>query len=156
VDAKANNAMNEAFFILAGYIFGGNRQKRDIAMTAPVVSGRGKAIAMTAPVALAGDDSSALTMRFFLPATIRSDNAPEPNDPRVRLVEVPEETVAALRFTGTWGAAAIEARGRKLVLRLRDSRWSPIGKPFTQLYDPPFTIPWLRRNEVAVRVAPRS
>ena len=152
VDANDNKAMNEAFFTLAGYIFGGNRQKRDIAMTAPVASESGEAMAMTAPAAMERGQHSGLTMRFFLPAEITPVNAPEPNDTRVRLIEVPEETVATLRFTGTWGAAAINARKQELVAKLRDTRWSPLGEPFTQFYDPPFTIPFLRRNEVAVRV----
>jgi len=73
----------------------------------------------------------------------------------VRLVAVPEETVAALRFAGTWREGAIEGRKRELLAGLDGSGWTPVGDPFTQLYDPPFTIPFLRRNEVAVRVAPR-
>ncbi len=154
VDAEGRKGMNEAFLILAGYIFGGNRQKRDIPMTAPVASEENATIAMTAPVAMEGDSNAGLKMRFFLPHDITPANAPEPTNPRVKLAEVPGETIAALRFTGAWDRAAIDARKEALLAKLRLSRWEPVGSPFTQLYDPPFTIPFLRRNEVAVRVAP--
>ena len=154
VDAEGRKAMNEAFLILAAYIFGGNRQKRDIPMTAPVASEVNTTMAMTAPVAMEGESNTGITMRFFLPHDITPANAPEPTDPRVKLVEIPGETIAALRFTGAWDRAAIDARKEALLAELRRSHWEPIGAPFTQLYDPPFTIPFLRRNEVAVRVAP--
>jgi hypothetical protein len=149
-----SQAMNRAFFILAGYIFGGNRRKQAIDMTAPVAMEDPQKIAMTAPVATEGNADGGFTMRFFLPVAITQDNAPEPNDPRVKLVTVPEETLAALRFTGSWSEASLAERKRDLLAALNGSRWSASGKPFTQLYDPPFTIPFLRRNEVAVRLSP--
>jgi hypothetical protein len=149
-----NQAMNRAFFILAGYIFGGNQRKQAIDMTAPVAMEDRQKIAMTAPVAMEGNADGGLTMRFFLPAAITPANAPKPNDPRVKLVTVPEETAAALRFTGRWSEASLAEHKRDLLAALNGSRWSALGKPFTQLYDPPFTIPFLRRNEVAVRLSP--
>lgn len=155
VDAEGFEAMNEAFRILAGYIFGGNKQKQDIAMTAPVVSDQGTNIAMTTPVTTERVGESGLTMRFFLPAKITTANAPSPNDPRVTLTEIPPETVAVLRFSGRWHQGAFATQKQELLAQLANSGWTPIGEPFTQLYDPPFTIPFLRRNEVAVRVVPR-
>ena len=156
VRGDRDRAMNQAFSILAKYIFGGNTQKRDIAMTAPVAMDQGRQIAMTAPVATEATGSGEMTMRFYLPPEIMPANAPEPNDKRVKLAEVPAETLAVLRFTGRWGQDAFESRKAELLAGLRSSRWEPQGEPFTQLYDPPFTIPFLRRNEVAVRVAARS
>lgn len=156
VAGERGEGMNEAFFILAGYIFGGNKKKEDIAMTAPVAIENGQTIAMTAPVAMQPSPAGGLTMRFFLPSSITSGNAPEPNDQRVRLVEVPEETIAALRFTGTWGKDTIALRQRELLTALAGSRWQPSGEPFTQFYDPPFTLPFLRRNEVAVKVSSQN
>ena len=148
-----NQAMIWSFFILAGYIFGGNRRKQAIDMTAPVAMEDRQKIGMTAPVATEGNVDGGLTMRFS-PAAVTLANAPEPNDPRVKLVTVPEETMAALRFTGSWSEASLAERKRDLLAALNGSGWSALGKPFTQLYDPPFTIPFLRRNEVAVRLSP--
>lgn len=146
----------QAFFTLAKYIFGGNREKRDIAMTAPVTMDKGRQIAMTAPVTMSSPSTNSMTMRFFLPAKIALNDAPAPNDPRVKLLEVPAETVAVLQFTGSWSERALKEKQAALLADLQKSRWRPVGEPFTQLYDPPFTIPFLRRNEVAVRVAPAS
>ncbi len=156
VDSSGRPAMNQAFSILARYIFGGNRQKRDIPMTAPVATERGRTIAMTAPVTMEPGKEHGLTMRFFLPSDMILATAPDPLDPRIKLVEVPAGTIAALRFSGSWDDAAIEAQQDALLAALRSSRWEPTGAAFTQLYDPPFTLPFLRRNEVAVRVAPRQ
>ena len=146
-------ARSEAFRLLAGYIFGGNRAKADVAMTSPVAVDRGKQqIAMTSPVetAAAGDR---LTMRFFLPSRLTLDTAPQPDDPRVRLRVVPGETLAVLRFSGF--ADDTGARSAELVRALDGSPWRPTGDAVAMFYDPPWTIPFLRRNEVAVPVAPR-
>ena len=149
---------NEAFRLLAGYILGQNREGADIAMTSPVAIGAvgaaepvGREIAMTTPVETAGAPDS-LIMRFFLPSKITRDNAPVPNDRRVKIVEVPEETIAALTFSGRGTAGSLADKKRELVGALATSPWHAAEKPYTLFYDPPFTIPFLRRNEVAVRV----
>jgi hypothetical protein len=165
--ASEDEGRGDAFRILAGYIFGGNREKADIAMTSPVATGAagrdiamtapvetraaGRDIAMTAPVAAAGA-AGGLTMRFFLPGKVTRDNAPIPNDPRVRIVEVPEETIAAVTFSGRGTEAALAERKRELLGALAGSPWRAAEEPYALFYDPPFTIPFLRRNEVAVRV----
>jgi hypothetical protein len=105
---------------------------------------------------MSSPSSDSMTMRFFLPAKIALNDAPAPNDPRVKLLEVPAETVAVLQFTGSWSERALKEKQAALLADLQKSQWRPVGEPFTQLYDPPFTIPFLRRNEVAVRVAPAS
>lgn len=141
---------NEAFKILAAYIFGANRGKRDIAMTTPVETARPRDIAMTSPVRTSGGGGR-WTQRFYLPSDVTPETAPEPLDSRVKLVQAPEETVAATIFTGSVGD--VEGRKRELLSKLKGSGWRPVGEPFTMVYDPPFTIPFLRRNEVAVLVA---
>ena len=152
VEAKdGGNARNEAFSRLAGYIFGGNRNKRSIAMTAPVANEKGRQIAMTAPVEMDEPDN-VLTMRFFLPSEITAENAPAPSDLRVSVVQVPEETIATLTFSGLWKGSHIKKEA-ELLAGLKSSRWQATGLPFAQLYDPPFTIPFLRKNEAAIRVA---
>jgi SOUL heme-binding protein len=94
-------------------------------------------------------------MRFFLPRALSRDTAPEPADARVRVVEVPGETVAVLRFSGSTGDARIAERKEALLRELRGSAWEPAGEPVFLGYDPPFTPPPLRRNEVAVPVRRR-
>jgi len=140
---------DRAFKILAAYIFGANRDKRDIAMTSPVETARSRDIAMTSPVQTSGGGGR-WTQRFYLPSEVTPQTAPQPVDDRVELVEVPEGTVAALGFSGSGND--VEARKRELLAALEGSRWRPVGEAFTMFYDPPFTSPFLRRNEVAVLV----
>lgn len=149
---------DQAFGLLAGYIFGKNRATggsgaTKIAMTTPVEM-RSERIAMTAPVEQA-KSGARVAVRFFLPRSLTRETAPEPTDPRVRVVEVPGETLAVLRFSGSTGDARIAERKVALLGELRGSAWEPAGEPVFFGYDPPFTPPFLRRNEVAVPVRRR-
>ena len=149
-------ARNAAFRILAGYIFGANAGEREVAMTAPVeVAREGSEIAMTAPVAVAPAQPGRYVMRFFLPSRYELATAPAPTDPRVRLLVAPPETVAVLPFTGSTAPSRVAARAAELQQLLASSAWRAIGEPTALFYDPPWTIPWLRRNEVAVAVEQR-
>lgn len=139
--ADERGARGEAFGILAGYIFGRSRS--------------GEEVAMTAPVATAGAPEG-LTMRFFMPSAYSRANLPDPLDPRVRIVEVPGETLAVLRFTGGIDTTAVERRRAELLKVVEASGWRVTGEPVSFFYDPPWTVPFLRRNEVAVPVAPPS
>lgn len=149
------NARNSAFTRLAGYIFGGNRAAEEIAMTVPVATrttaSEGTRIAMTAPVATA-DQGDTLVMRFYLPEGLTLATAPLPDDPTVRLVEVPPETLAVARFSGRPTEARIGAESKRLLEGLARAGIEPRGQPVAFFYDPPWTIPPLRRNEVAVPV----
>ena len=152
VEANETAARSEGFSRLAGYIFGGNAGAARIAMTAPVAQ-QGARIAMTAPVAQAAVGEGHV-IRFFLPAALR--DAPAPNDARVRIVEVPGETVAVFRFTGGTDPESVAAARARLLAALPGTSWIAAGEPVAWFYDPPWTIPALRRNEVAVPVAPRG
>lgn len=151
VPGDAYNARGEGFRRLAGYIFGGNAGRRRIDMTAPVAqSGAGERIAMTVPVAQEAGEGG-WTVRFFLPAALT--DPPAPNDARVRVVPVPEETMAVLRFSGSATADAVVERTKALRAALSGTAWRPAGEPAAWFYDPPWTLPPLRRNEVAVPVS---
>ena len=153
-DADDWQARSAAFKLLAGFIFGGNRPRANIAMTAPVAVAPQK-IAMTVPVGTARGPGG-LTMRFFMPAQYTRATLPEPSDARVRIVEVPEETVAVLRFTGSTGEEAVARHEAELTALLARSDWQSAGPAVALFYDPPWTLPFRRRNEVAVPVTPRS
>lgn len=151
VEADEMAARSEGFSRLAGYIFGGNAGASRIAMTAPVAQ-EGTRIAMTAPVAQA-QGAQGQSIRFFLPSALR--DPPAPKDARVRIVEVPGETVAVYRFTGSIAPDAVAAARARLLAALPATRWVAAGEPVTWFYDPPWTIPTLRRNEIAIPVTPR-
>lgn len=156
VEAKGRSS-NEgrAFSVLANYIFGGNKGSNSIAMTTPVeASTRPAQIAMTSPVE-AASSSGSYQMRFFLPEGYDAKTAPIPNDARVKLVELPETTMAVLRFTGSRDDADVDRFKAQLLATLERGQWKPEGEPVAFFYDPPWTLPPLRRNEVAVSVTRR-
>jgi hypothetical protein len=160
VPAEAGSS--EAFQLLFDYIKGANKSSEEVAMTTPVATGKrdGREIAMTTPVqtdTVTGESGQAMTvMRFFLPAKYSAEDAPVPTHKRLSLVQVPAEHVAVLRFSGFGSDASVKAEKRRLMQRLEDTVWQPAGEPFAMFYDPPWTLPFFRRNEVAVPVARRG
>jgi len=158
VTADDDAARNIGFRRLAGYIFGGNHHSEKIAMTAPVAQSSeraGERIAMTAPVSQAPAGRGESVIRFFMPARWTLDTLPEPNDPKVRLAEVPAETVAVLRFTGDRSPAEVSRRAESLLAALADTGYEVGGAAVAWFYDPPWTLPFRRRNEIAVPVTSR-
>ena len=155
VAADEDRARNIGFRRLANYIFGANHRAETISMTAPVAqqSGRGgDEIAMTAPVVQSRAADDRWTIRFFMPSKWTMDTLPAPDDDNVTLVTVPGETVAVLRFSGDRSPQAVAGRGRELLEVLRDKGIEPDGDPVAWFYDPPWTLPFRRRNEIAVPV----
>ncbi len=144
---------NAAFRLLFDYISGANRAAASIDMTTPVETARTSAkIAMTVPVETARSDEEGMRMRFFLPAAYNAESTPQPRDPRVRIVDLPEQTVAVLRFSGSRSEEAVADKTVELLRALETTPWRPASAPIAYFYDPPWTLPFLRRNEVAVTV----
>lgn len=150
VSGDGQEARSAGFRRLAGYIFGGNQRSTRIAMTAPVAQ-HGEKIAMTAPVAQSHDGGTGdSVIRFYMPAKWSMETLPEPNDPAVTVVEVPAERFAVLRFTGDRSNTAVTAKSAELLCALEGSDYTAAGTPVAWFYDPPWTLPFRRRNEVAV------
>jgi hypothetical protein len=151
--SKSDNPRGEAFRVIAGYIFGANKGHRKIDMTAPVeISSAGKKIAMTAPVEVKSSDNG-LVMRFSMPAKYSREQLPEPSDPRVTLIELPPTTVAVLRFSGSTNDGAVTIYTVMLMMALQSTKWKVAGPATAFFYNPPWTLPFLRTNEVAVPVS---
>ncbi|UPY38524.1 heme-binding protein [Sediminicoccus sp. KRV36] len=126
------SARNAAFRPLAAYIFGENVT--------------GERIGMTAPVAQAGADG-AWRIGFFMPARYSLDSLPRPRDPRITIRPLPEADVAVLRFSGLPEPQAVAQAASRLDAALAGSAWMPQGPGGAWFYDPPWTIPGLRRSE---------
>lgn len=153
IEGTEQHARYAGFRRLAGYIFGANRAHAKIAMTAPVgQQAAGTKIAMTAPVAQEATGGGRWTIRFYMPATYTAATLPVPTDPDVRIVTVPAATYAVLRFSGVPTPHAVAAEQARLLRTLGADAWQAQGTPVAWFYDPPWTIPFLRRNEVAVEV----
>lgn len=142
---------SSAFRALAGYIFASNRQGPSVAMTAPVVMETAP-IAMTAPVAME-QSKERRVMRFFMPSIYTAETLPKPSDDRVRIVTVPAQTLAVLRFAGELTDAAVVQRQAELLATLEGSDWRPVGEPGVFGYDAPGVPPEIQRHEVYVAVA---
>ena len=147
------SARSTAFQLLFNYISGGNTGQEKIAMTVPVQSTQdGEKIDMTVPVET-DRSGGAFRMRFFFPAKYTAETAPVPTDPRVTLEVLPASELAVLQFSGFWNETILREQKRKLAVVVERSGWHATGAPVEMFYDPPFSIPWLRRNEVAAPVA---
>ncbi len=147
---------NEAFMSLFGYISGKNSSNQNVAMTAPVqVDKTSTKIAMTVPVEASKTSSDGVSMRFFLPSSLTADNAPKPNDQRIKILSLPEETYAVIRYSGFGSEERFRSESDRLIKFLSGSKWKPVAAASFLGYDPPFAIPFLRRNEVIVKVESR-
>ncbi len=147
-------ARSTGFRRLAAYIFGANTTSSSIEMTAPVVQvPAASKIAMTAPVIQQRAGAGAWEIQFIMPAQYTMLTLPRPKDPSIRIIELPSQDFAVYRFSGARDATA-ERKARQILLAaLQASSWRPEGEPISWFYDPPWTLPWFRRNEVAVSVA---
>jgi hypothetical protein len=167
VEGEYRSALNEGFRIVAGYIFGANISKKSIAMTAPVTetpagekipmtapvteTSAGETIAMTAPVQT-DHTGNAHTIAFSMPASYTLETLPQPTDPRVRIVAVPEQTMAVRTVRWYVTPGRIETLQAQLLGALERDHRVVVGKPLYAGYNAPWTPPWLTRNEVLVPI----
>ena len=154
VEDEYNGASNEGFRRLFKYITGANNTDIDIAMTAPVqmnMDNAGEKIAMTAPVQQKSNGDF-LQVAFMLPSKFNMDTAPAPTDERVFIREIPGRIMAVIRYSGR-GTDRNRAKYEK---RLRENLQShgidTVSGAETAAYNPPFTPPFLRRNEIMFEV----
>ncbi|MFN4091754.1 MAG: SOUL family heme-binding protein [Brevundimonas sp.] len=153
VSGSQDRASNQGFRILAGYIFGGNTRRQSIAMTAPVAQRRvSENIAMTAPVSQTSS-ASGWTVRFTMPSGYTLETLPVPNDSRITLRDEPGQRMAVIRFSGIADARQVERRSAELEQQLQSRGLEPTGPISLAQYDPPWTLWFLRRNEVMVPIA---
>lgn len=155
VDGERGAAINQGFRRLAGYIFGGNQPAQEIAMTAPVAQQpAGQRIAMTSPVAQMPAPNG-WTVTFYMPPGSRLDDMPRPNDTTVELRQQPQRRVAVGRFSGLATQSNLSRHTDELLSYVRARGDTVLGPVTYAFYDPPWTLPWARRNEVMVEIAVR-
>ncbi len=162
VPGDQDQAASAGFRLLAGYIFGGNRAQRRIAMTAPVVQSptpdptAGVDIAMTAPVMQSADKPDSWVVRFILPTGYTLANLPVPNDPRVHLVALPGARYAVVRFSGLAYPGDVARQTDALRAFVAARHLQTVGAPVLARFNPPWTLWFLRRNEVMLPVRVES
>lgn len=153
VDGERTAAIQEGFRLVSGYFFGANSPNARIAMTAPVQQQKAQTIAMTAPVTQQSRGNS-WTVRFIMPAGWTMETLPAPNDMRVVLKLVPAKRLAVIQFSGRATDTLISAKTDELRQYAAQQNLLIAGEPVLAFYNPPWTLPYLRRNEIMIEVAP--
>lgn len=137
VGTDYKESMSAGFRRLAGFIFGGNARGSSIAMTAPVAS------------TMSG---SQWTVTFSMPSAYSMQTLPKPNDSRVELVEVKAQRVAVLSFSGWVGHDKMLEKEKLLREALGRAGLKAQGTAVLAQYNPPWTLPFLRRNELQLTI----
>jgi hypothetical protein len=147
-----NDAGNEGFRRLFRYITGSNEGQAKIAMTAPVAqTPSSEKIAMTAPVQQ-GESAEGWRVAFMLPTEYTLDTAPVPTDERVQIKAMPGRLMAVLRYSGRWTESNFSNKQSALWDAIDGESIDKLGEFQSAFYNPPFTPPFMRRNEVMVEV----
>lgn len=152
LEGEADKVDNEAFFILADYINGKNKKKESISMTAPVTQElQSEKIPMTVPVEQENIQGK-WRISFYMPSSYTRETLPEPLDPRIKLRLEEEETIASLRYSGSWSRDKYQKKKAELIELIGERDLTITGEPIFARYNSPF-MPWfLRRNEVLIPV----
>jgi len=149
-------ALQQGFRRLAGYIFGDNFNGEKIGMTSPVSSrAANEHIEMTSPV-IAASSPQGFDVSFVMPRGRALESLPTPNDSTVELERVPERRVAVLRFRGRYRGTDVSSQQRELMHLVENAKLLATSPPMFAGFDPPMTLPFLRRNEVWVELAANS
>ena len=155
VSGNMKQASNAGFKQIAGYIFGGNTSRKGgaekISMTTPVTmeAGGSEKIGMTTPVTLEQSNNQ-WRVHFVMPSKYTMATLPKPNNPRVTLRQIPKRNYAVIRFSGFAGLQKVANMTSSLEAWLKTQNIRPKGKAELSRYDPPWTLPFFRRNEVMI------
>ena len=152
VDGDLEGAGNKAFRPLFRYISGDNKSRGKIAMTAPVSQEqKGEKISMTSPVSQQSAQGK-WAVSFMMPASYTMETLPTPDDPNIKLRQVPARRVTAVRYSGFWSEEKYLLNKEKLLKWIKDNRYSVAGEPVWARYNAPFTPWFMRRNEILIPV----
>ncbi len=152
VEGGYGQSSGTAFSRLAGYIFGKNRSQQKLPMTAPVLQeAASEKLPMTAPV-IQEKQGTGWVMAFVMPEGSTMESLPLPLDPAVTLRAIPAKKVGVIRYSGLHSESNLKSYAAKLTLWLQQKGYRTLSQPRTASYDPPWTIPFLRRNEVQIDI----
>jgi ATP-dependent Zn protease len=157
VDIKGKDydaATNQGFSAIADYIFGNNTKKDSISMTAPVLQetkAASEKIAMTAPVVTTKNEN-VYKISFVMPSKYTLKTLPRPNNDEVILTEVPSFKAAVITFSGLVNEKTISRKTEELRKWIEREKLKTTGLIQTARYDPPWTLWFLRRNEIITEV----
>ncbi len=154
VDGDIDDAGSAGFKLIAGYIFGDNTAQQGgsekIEMTAPVtMEPKSEKISMTVPVTME-ENGDRWKMHFVMPSQYTMDTLPIPNNKNVTLREIPSRKFAVIRFSGFTGESKVAKKEKALQEWMATNNLVPQGEFALARYNRPWSLPFLRRNEVMV------
>jgi hypothetical protein len=159
VEGDLDTASSQGFRLIAAFIFGQNQVSEKIAMTVPVgiETSQSTKIAMTVPVGIEASKDSAKGINqwvfsFVMPSEYTIATLPKPINPLVTIRELPAQKRAAITFSGFYNDAKVLEKTKALEEWIKSKQWQAIGSPQFARYNPPWSIPFMRRNEILITV----
>jgi effector-binding domain-containing protein len=142
VTGDQKTAIRSGFKRLANYIFGNNKNSDNISMTAPVMQSE-----------LASNrNEREWKIRFVMPAQYNMQSIPKPNQDEIELIELKPAKYAVITFSGIASSRVLEEKWKELQSYLNANDLKPLSAPVYSFFNPPWTLPFLRRNEVMVEI----
>ena len=154
IEGSYNKTGNEAFRILAGYIFGDNQSSTKMNMTAPVESEAiqtSERMNMTAPV-FSNKNVNGYTYRFVMESKYTQETLPVPNNSKIRITEIKDRVMAVISFSGRWSQKNFDKHEQILVNDLKNEGIGVASEAIYARYNAPFTPWFLRRNEIMFEI----
>lgn len=130
-------AIQSGFRILADYLFGNNATSKRLPMSIPVTQQK---------------IVDGWIIRFMLTDASHLDNLPQPKNPIVKLLSIPPTKFAVIRFSGLADDEKIQRYTQRLRQFAKSHQWPLDDQPILAFYNPPWTLPFLRRNEVLIQI----
>jgi hypothetical protein len=159
VEGDLDTASSQGFRLIAAFIFGQNQVSEKIAMTVPVgiETSQSTKIAMTVPVGIEASKDSVKGVNqwvfsFVMPSEYTMTTLPKPINPLVTIRELPAQKRAAITFSGFYNDAKVLEKTKALEEWIKSKQWQTIGSPQFARYNPPWSIPFMRRNEILITV----
>jgi len=141
VDGDMSAASRKGFRQIADFIFGNNTAQ----------SGKSEKISMTAPVGVQQSEKN-WRVSFVMPSQYTLETLPKPNNPQILIKQLPAKQFALIRFSGLVDEEKMQAKSAELNQWITMKKLNPVGTPELARYNPPWTLPFLRRNELMVEV----
>ena len=150
-----DDASSKGFKMLADFIFGNNtinNKSKKISMTAPVsASLSSKKISMTAPV-IAENNNNEWSIAFVMPKEFTIETLPVPNNQNIRITALPKEKFAVIVFSGLVRESSYDKKVNLLNEFIKKKKLTPLSTIQIARYNPPWTLPFFRRNELLIKI----
>ncbi|MFK8010571.1 MAG: heme-binding protein, partial [Marinicellaceae bacterium] len=160
INGSIKQASNRGFRLIADFIFGNNTSvdgnSSKISMTAPVTmenKSKSEKIDMTAPVTMEKKQNESMDqwlMHFVMPSKYSMETLPKPNNPQVKVREIPQTNYAVIRFSGFTSENKIKEKTNLLLNWMKELELEPTGQPEIARYNSPMMPSFFRRNEVMI------